>query len=122
MKSAMVAGPCGAPNVIASGKRSNSATATTAPAEKPRMRCSRSRKRIAKKPPNMVAANAMATMTRSSAIMPATAGETRYRSLATRIVGRFAGHDDVVDMAFAQARAGDAHEFGALVKIGDGLA
>src|SRR5512135_3574250 len=42
--------------------------------------------------------------------------------LPTGIVRRLARHDDAVHMAFAQARTGDAHEFGALVQVGDRLA
>src|SRR4051812_36526713 len=45
-----------------SGSKSNSATPITAPAEKPRMRCSRSRKRSANTPPSKVATKASAAM------------------------------------------------------------
>src|SRR3954467_10038282 len=45
-----------------SGSKSNSATPITAPAEKPRIRCSRSRKRSANTPPSRVATKASAAM------------------------------------------------------------
>ena len=37
-------------------------------------------------------------------------GDPSLMSTIRRVVRRFAGHHDVVDVAFAQAGAGDAHE------------
>src|SRR5215217_7035108 len=44
------------------------------------------------------------------------------RSDGARIVRAFAGDRDVVGVAFAQARAGDAHEGRALLEVLDGCA
>ncbi len=38
------------------------------------------------------------------------------------VVGRFAGNDHVVDMAFAQARPGNPHKTRVLLQLGDSLA
>src|ERR1700722_9173235 len=41
------------------------------------------------------------------------------RLLLDMIVGRLAGNDDVVHVALAQARAGDAHELRLLLQLGN---
>ncbi len=38
------------------------------------------------------------------------------------VVGGFAGDDDVVDVAFAEAGVGDADEAGVLLELVDGVA
>src|SRR3546814_17653536 len=55
--------------------------------------------------------------TRTDTLFPYT---TLFRS--RRIVRRLARDCDVVDVAFAQTRVGDAHEFGALAEILEGAA
>src|ERR1700677_1217976 len=45
-------------------------------------------------------------------------GSSRHLNLA-RVVRRFSGDHHVVDVAFAQARAGDADEAGAFLEAGD---
>src|SRR5207248_8359482 len=53
-----------------------------------------------------------------SAVFAFPAGSTR----AAGVVGGFAGDDDIVHVAFAHPRAGDAHELRALVQFVDGAA
>src|SRR6185437_6480832 len=55
---------------------------------------------------------------RDAPLVTAPASRSHPRGM---IIRAFAGDGDVVDMAFAQARAGDAHEARLALEFGDGL-